>query len=219
MGKRKTQLGIVALLFAILIILVPISIVIIAPIDSPPEYSFEGRLIQNLGSSQEGKLQYHLVESVGGDPPAEQFVVLIDKSFTRQTAQVSLAIGEELWMQGDVMTQSSFFGKQYQFFGEPQIYVSQMKQGSFWPDQRRRLIALYWAPLASLMAPLFLLLWVLQIVTSGGSDANGFGLILSTGLLLITIFAGLKYRRHKPVLVLILLGYALVAIILKVPSL
>ena len=76
--KKYTITLIIGFCFAL-----PLIIVHVYPTDSPQTYVFEGRVIEKLGETLEGKLRYYQVKHIQGNVPAEEFVITVDDSYTR----------------------------------------------------------------------------------------------------------------------------------------
>jgi len=76
--KKYTITLIIGFCFAL-----PLIIVHVYPTDSPQTYVFEGRVIEKLGETLEGKLRYYQVKLIQGNVPAEEFVITVDDSYTR----------------------------------------------------------------------------------------------------------------------------------------
>jgi hypothetical protein len=102
-----------------------------------------------LGSTLGGELQFLLVRALGGRAPADTFVITVDHDYTRG-AKGAVLPGQAFWVEGTLMDRDTYFGEQYLFFGYPQIYLSQIKTGLFWPDQLSDLWRLYLSPVTSL---------------------------------------------------------------------
>lgn len=135
----------------------PVFVVLVYPTDNPQSYVFEVRVTEKLGETLEGKLRFYRVERIQGNTPAEIFVVTIDDPYTRG-GQSPDYTGSSIWMMGSLMTPEVYFGEQYLFFDQPQLYISQVRTGWLWPDQVSGLTMLYDSPATSLLAPLILLM-------------------------------------------------------------
>ncbi len=190
----------------------------------------ESRLAGTLG----GKLEFFLMEGLGGRPPAERFVITIDHGYTAGVnPQVdpakaeagapqdrALEPGRTLWLQGTLMDPDTYYGEQYLFFGYPQLYVSQVKSGFLWPSQLERLKSLYFSPVATPAAVYLLGAFPFMEEYSAGAWA----LIIARFLLVcLAVAAAVLYRRKKgrwlPGLVWVLGLYVLGAVGLAVPDL
>lgn len=150
------------LVFAVL----PVGLVL--SISGPDEraYVCEIETRSSLASTMGGKLQFLMVRALEGRAPASDFVITTDGDYTRGAEQVSP--GDVLWVEGTLMDRETFFGEQYLFFGHPQIYVSQIKTGTLWPDQRTDLGRLYLSPVTS-FASLYLV-WALPFMEEFAYD-------------------------------------------------
>ena len=170
--------------------LLPLGLVL--PISGTDEraYVCEIEARSSLASTMGGKLQFLLVEALDGRSPAPVFVITIDRDYTRGAAEVST--GDVLWVEGTLMDQETFFGEQYLFFGHPQIYVSQIKTGALWPDQRTDLGSLYLSPVTS-FASLYLV-WALPFMEEFAYDT--WSLVLARFCLVCAFMAiSIVWRR------------------------
>jgi hypothetical protein len=109
----------------------------------------ESRLAETLA----GKLEFLQVRAVAGRSPAERFVITIDHGYTAGVGEYpgaaqdpALAPGRAPWLEGTPMDEDTYYGEQYLFFDQPQLYVSQVRSGLFWPSQVERLKTLYLSP-------------------------------------------------------------------------
>jgi len=210
------NLKIAILLLIIAIILVPLLVVQIIQTDSPQQYVFKSRIIEKLDETLNG-IQYSLVEHIEGSSPETEFVVATDRPYSRGLSKVNLEKGQELWMQGKLMTRDTFGGEEYPYFGRPQIYVSQIKDRGFWPDQITELRLLYRSPITSPLAPVYL--WFFLFSGEGAFLRPFLVLIAQTISIFAAIFLVVKNRKKPWNLVLILLSYAFLVMILTIPIL
>ena len=207
-----------ALCFALVlaVILVPLVVVQIIPTDSPAPYLFLARFENHLGTSSNESLTYHEVNVLQGEAPAMTVVVALDRNYTRGFSSDVTSAGTELWMQGSLMTRDIYYGEQYLFFGPPQIYVSQLKSGTFWPDQIAELRVLYLSPVTTTFAPI----QIPFLLRSDSLSARTIGTLLARCAFLIATIIFVARRPLGPAAFLPgLLTYALVAMLLTLPVL
>jgi len=203
------------ILLALAIVVLPLVTVQIIPTDCPQPYVFQARILEKLGG--EGGLRYFLVEQIKGDAPDDKFVVLISSSYTRGSSSMNFEIDEELWMQGELMTQEVFYGKQYLFFDDySELYISQVKNKGFWPDQLTELRILYLSPFTSFFDVPYAFLY--PFVGEGGLRTYVF-VIARAALVVSAVFFLIKNRHKKQSLALIALTYSLLAMALTIPTL
>jgi hypothetical protein len=205
-----------ALSILITIIILPLLVIQVIPTDNPQPYIFRATIVEKLGETLNGKLQYFLVEHIEGNAPSETFVAAVDRAYSRGHARVNVSEGNELWMQGNLMTREIYFAEHYLFFNQPQVYVGQIKDSGFWPDQLTELQVLYFSPISTLSSPIFALLFPF---VEEYSLRNFIILVAKTALVIITLFLLAKNRFEKQKIVFSILVYALLAIILTVPIL
>jgi len=171
------------------------------------------------------------MERLDGRAPGERFVATIDHGYTAgvetgaaldgEESPVSPAIPREsFWLQGTLMDRLTYYGEQYLFFGYPQLYVSQVKNGFLWPSQVERLKRLYRAPLATLGS--VYLVWAYPFMEE--YSLRAWILVLARFLLLCSTAAaaGLWRKRRSvwlPGAVWAVGIYALTAIGLALPDL
>jgi len=201
--KKYTITLIIGFCFAL-----PLIIVHVYPTDSPQTYVFEGRVIEKLGETPEGKLRYYLVKHIQGNVPAEEFVVTVDDSYTRG-GQSPDYVGSSIWMMGDLMKPEEYYGDQYLFYEKPQIYVSQVRTGWLWPDQVSGLTILYGSPATSLLAPLILLMNFSGDVPILSLRILGFKSIL----IAVTVYLMDRCRKKVGYRTMIVIGYCILAIL------
>ncbi len=201
--KKYTITLIIGFCFAL-----PLIIVHVYPTDSPQTYVFEGRVIEKLGETLEGKLRYYQVKHIQGNVPAEEFVITVDDSYTRG-GQSPDYVGSSIWMMGDLMKPEEYYGDQYLFYEKPQIYVSQVRTGWLWPDQVSGLTILYGSPATSLLAPLILLMNFSGDVPILSLRILGFKSIL----IAVTVYFMDRCRKKVGYRTMIVIGYCILAIL------
>jgi hypothetical protein len=171
-------------------------------------------VVGKLNETLAGKLQYFKVRSLKGRSPGPEFVVTIDRDYTRGAKAASLQASDRFRVAGGIMTPEIYYGEQYLFFGLPQIYASQIKQGLFWPTQRIEMRLLYLAPLISFWAPI-------TVITLPGSEEYTpltFGVSLTkTFVIGLAVGLALWFRRSHDGLLIIALGYAIASMALTIP--
>ena len=182
------------------------------------------RLAETLG----GKLEFLLAEALDGRPPADRFVVTLDHGYTAGIPRGPASPGgsgetqpgDAFWLHGTLMDRETYYGEQYLFFGYPQLYVSQVRSGLFWPSQLRRLKDLYLAPV---YAPASLYL-IVAFPFMEEFSAGTWGLIAGR-LALVTLAVAaavvhrVRRRRWRPGIVWVVGCYALAAVGLTAPGL
>ena len=205
----------VATILTLAYLLIPVITIIIIPTDTPQPYMYEAEIIEKLGETMGGKLRYYHVSTIQGTSLDTEFVAAIDEDYTRGAVAVSLADGETVWMQGDIMTPEIFYGDQYLFFGLPQVYVRQLKPGLLWPDQVSELPLLYGSPATTLLAPVSTVIALLEGVP---------GLVLAvysfkSVLLAASGYYMLKYRSNEQQVILVFGVYCVLAMVSSIPIL
>ena len=118
------------------------------------------------------------------------------------------------------MTPDVFYGDQYLFFGYQQLYVSQVKSTLLWPSQIDRLKTLYLSPLVTVAS----VVWVWMLPFAEEYSLSSWLLVIARFVLLCAaVAAALVWRRKRhawmPGLVWVVGVYALLAVILAIPSL
>jgi hypothetical protein len=209
----KPKLLIVALI--ILFLCLPFLIVQFIPTTNPEPYIFKAAVIEKLGETLQGKLRYYLVEEIKGITPASPFVVTIDSAYARGDLR-EFEKNQQAWMQGNIMTKDVFFGEQYLFFGYHQLYISQIKNGIFWPDQITELRTLYISPLTAFSSLLFLFWYPFM---EEFSPDNYFVMVVQSFIIVATIVPMVKKRYTGRSLALVLLIYGIIMIITTIPLL
>jgi len=210
--KLKVTIIILILLFAGL----PFLTVHLVPTDSPEPFVFKARLVEKLGETMEGKLEYFLAEQLEGRAPARTFVVTIDSAFTRRDRGTELEEGHQAWMQGSVMTPEIYYGEQYLFFGYPQLYIRQVRTGALWPDQVTGLRILYLSPLTALLSLWYMFAYPFMEEFSPGYYA----LMIVQSVLIVAVIAYCIRRRPSGTrLAVLLLSYGLIAMTTTIPML
>jgi len=197
------------------IIIIPLIVIKIIPSDSPAQYNCKAAILEDFGSSLEGKLKYYLVRNIEGVSPP-QFVATLDTPYTRGLSSIALTTGKEVWMQGNIMTRDVFYGEQYLFFDYPQIYVRQIKESGLWPDQKTELRIMYSAPLIN--ASSLISVWIFPFIEEF-SPATFAVLIAQATTVAAAIILFIKRRRNNRHIILIILSYAVVMILLAIPLL
>jgi hypothetical protein len=203
-------------ILAALLVLTPLLLVHLIPTDTIEPFVFRATVIEHLGQSTSGQLQYYRVDVLDGFAPAPVTAIALDSSYSRGFSAGEVQPGFDAWFQGSLMTPEVFYGEQYLFFGLPQVYVRQAKSGLLWPDQWSSLKVLYLSPLETLAAPL-------QIPFLVRSDSFTWGLLtvlLARCVLIATISVLVVRRRLRgTALAAALLAYSLAAILLTMPIL
>ncbi|MBN1629699.1 MAG: hypothetical protein JW990_08045 [Thermoleophilia bacterium] len=182
------------------------------------------RLAETLG----GKLEFLLVEPEEGRAPAARFVITIDHGYTAgaevlagsKSPEASGAPGGGVfWVEGSLMDRDTFFGEQYLFFGHPQLYVSQVKSGLWWPRQVELIGALYAAPITAFSA--FYLVGALPFMEeySAGAWALTIGRFLLICAAIVVLACYRKQKQHwLPGIIWVVGVYVLVSTGLAVPG-
>jgi len=215
-SARSRRLLAIAALAGLAALVIPAAIVLPRPSSYPEPYVFEAQLNRYLGASADGKLTYYEASTLDGVAPANTVAVSMDDAYTRGWSPGEIEAGDSYWMEGSLMTPEVFYGEQYIFWGPPQLYISQLKTGSLWPDQKSELLALYGSPVSTLAAPI-------QLPMLFRSDS--FSIKLATVLLLRCVLIAavllwaLRKRPGATGIVALLALYALCAILLSLPIL
>ena len=212
---NMTRNKIISLILGISIITIPLIVIKAIPSDSTAQYNCKVAITEDFGSSLKGKLKYYLVRNIEGDSPSE-FVATLDSSYTRGLSRITLNTGEEVWMQGNIMTQDVFYGEQYLFFNYPQIYVSQIKDEGLWPNQKTELRIMYTAPIRNISSVVSV--WIFPFIEEFSPDTFTV-LIAQATVVIATIVLLVKRWKNKQHITLIILSYALVMILLTIPLL
>ena len=209
-GKTITALLIIAIL------LFPLLVVNTIQTDNPQPFIFKAKILRKLDETMNGKLQYYLVQQVKGVSPATEFVVTIDRPYTRGKLESRFRPDRELWMQGSLMTRDVYYGDQYLFFDYPQLYISQIKGNLFWPDQITELGILYRSPITSILS--LVIIWTFPFQEE--FTLNSFIVLImmaaSVAATLYLLVIKTKKPQHKALLIL---AYYLISMILTVPIL
>lgn len=211
-GLRRRILG--ALVAAYLV--VPILTVELHPRVGGEDCVARVEVVGKLNETLAGKLQYFKVRSLKGRSPASEFVVTIDRDYTRVAGPALLEAGDRFRVAGGLMTPEIFYGDQYLFFGLPQIYASQIKEGLFWPTQRIEMRILYLAPLMGFLAP------IAVIILPGEEEYTplAFAVYLAkTFVIGVAVVLAVWFRRSRGGLLLIAFGYAVASMALSMPIL
>ncbi|MFW6150046.1 MAG: hypothetical protein ACOC6A_00760 [Chloroflexota bacterium] len=208
--KRKRRALAALVLFGLLC---PLAVVQFIPTDSPQPYVFDALIQEELAQSNNGELTFLLVEWVAGKAPAQEFVVTISRSYTRGESGLSFRPGEQIWMQGTLMDPETYYGEQYLFFGRPQVYVRQVKDGLLWPDQKTELRILYLSPVHSLSSPVV----AAQLPRSEEFAPGRFAVALLKSLVIGgTAVYLVRFRRDPMNACLTLAGYACLMMVLTI---
>ncbi len=210
-------------LLALVVVVLPLVTVQIIPTDCPQPYVFQARILEKLEEVPfprgEGGLRYFLVEQIKGDAPDDKFVALICSSYTRGSSTMNFEIDEELWMQGALMTPEAFYGEQYLFFDDySSLYIRQVKNKGFWPDQLTELRILYRSPFTSFYYMPYAFLY--PFVAEGRDWLRTYVFVIArAALVVLAVFFLIKNRHKKQSLALIALTYSLLAMALTIPIL
>ncbi len=178
-------------------------------------YVFRAEVSEKIIQTAGGKLEYFYAENIEGTAPADNLVIVTDKGgYTRG----EIREGENAWLQGDLMDEETYFGEQYLFFGKPQIYVSQVKKGLFWPDQKTEARILYESPFSSFASLLFV--WAFPFMEEF-SLLPFLVLVFKTILVVaVSVLMTRSARKRDPKrLLLLFLAYSLAAMALTLPVL
>jgi hypothetical protein len=203
-------------MLALLVIGIPIGVVQLLPTDAPEPFVFEATVDAKVGQSVNDQLWYFDTHAVRGSYPGSDTVVAIDRSYTRGASPEEIVQGSTYWFQGGLMTPDVFYGEQYLFFGKPEVYVRQVKNGLLWPDQITELRVLYLSPLTTLATPVA----IPFLVRSDPLSASVWAVLLARlALVVVLVVLVVHGARKKQGLLLPLLGYATLAMALSVPIL
>ncbi|OFW62155.1 MAG: hypothetical protein A2133_03525 [Actinobacteria bacterium RBG_16_64_13] len=220
---------VLAAVFLVLLVAVPFAVVAILPGTDEGGFTCRAEVRSRLAETLGGTLEFLMMSALEGEAPAEAFVATIDHGYTAgveggpQSAPADFpetAAGQKFWLQGSLMDKDTFFGEQYVFFGYPQLYVSQVKTGPFWPSQTDRLKTLYWSPVLSLG----MVYWVWAFPFVEEYSLGAWLLVIARFLLVCSAAAAAvvwRKRRHRwtPGIIWVVGVYVLVAVLLYVPSL
>ncbi len=204
----KARLWLLAGVFVLLFALLPLGIVLMTSGPDERAYACQVETDSVLGSTLGGKLQFLLAQTLEGRAPASQFVIAVDHGYTRGVDDQVL-IDEVFWVEGTLMDRDTYFGEQYLFFGLPQIYVSQVKTGGFWPDQRTDLGTLYVSPATALLALYFV--WALPFMEEFTSLAWAL-MVARFVLICAAVILVIVWRKRPGRLVMVAGLYVLVAV-------
>ncbi|MBN1630976.1 MAG: hypothetical protein JW990_14530 [Thermoleophilia bacterium] len=203
--------------FLVAFAVLPLVIVAVTPGLDDEAFVSRAEVGSRLAETMSGKLEFLLVDALEGRAPADRFVITVDHGYT---AGLTDALGEAFWLEGSLMNRDTFFGEQYLFFGYPQLYVSQVRAGVWWPRQVERLRSLYLAPLSAAASVYLVGAMPFMEEYSPGS----YGLVVARFVLLLgAIVAAVWYvrkkRRWTPGVIWAVGAYLLATIGLAVPSL
>jgi len=207
---------VVFFLLILAIVILPLVVVQVIPTDNPEPYIFKFQISNKLDETLNGKLQYYLVERLEGTTPATEFVVCIDRAYTRGFSNVRLNKSLQYWGQGSLMNPVDYPGDKYLFFDRPQIYIRQLKGTIFWPDQVTELKLLYQAPITRLITPVFVVLFPFMEEFTLRSYIS---VIVQTVVIVATIVLLIINRDEKENLVMIVLVYTLLTMVVTIPVL
>ena len=180
----------VATILTLAYLLIPVITIIIIPTDTPQPYMYEAEIIEKLGETMGGKLRYYHVSTIQGTSLDTEFVAAIDEDYTRGAVAVSLADGEKVWMQGDIMTPEIFYGDQY-------------------------LPLLYGSPATTLLAPVSTVIALLEGVPGLVLAVYAFKSVL----LAASGYYMLKYRSNEQQVILVFGVYCVLAMVSSIPIL
>jgi hypothetical protein len=199
-----------AVAFLVAFAVLPVIVVFIANGTDRDAFVCRVTVKEPLGATLGGKLEFLLVDTLDGRPPAKEFVVTLDHGYTRgiagapsppvgstRTESVDLPrtpVGTTFSLEGTLMDRDVFYGDQYLFFGYPQLYVSQVKAGLLWPSQIGRLGRLYLTPFVSLVSVCWV--WMLPFAEeySLSSWLLGIGRFV---LVVVAVAAAIIWRRKR----------------------
>ncbi|GEM_PF-1367598 len=206
--EPRTRLWLITGVFVSLFALLPLGVVLLT--SGPDERAYVCRVETEsvLGSTLGGQLQFLPARTLDGRAPGSEFVINVDHAYTRGVDR-EVAPGEVLWVEGTLMDPDAYFGEQYLFFGLPQIYVSQIKTGVFWPDQRRDLVTLYGSPVSAV--PALYLAWAFPLMEEFTPMA--WALTLARFVLVCALVVLVVVWRRRPERLVAVVGvYVLVAL-------
>lgn len=223
--RNADRWWILAVIFLAAFAILPLGLVAARPGVDVDAFVCKVEVDSRLAETLEGRLEFLLVRGVDGRLPADRFVITIDHGYTAgadsaPTSAPAYAHGRTLWLDGTLMDGDTYFGDQYLFFGYPQLYVSQVKSGLFWPSQMQRLESLYLSPFTALGS--LYLVWVYPFMEE--YSLVSWLLLMARLLLLCVAVAIAVYRRKRdsrwvPGVIWVVGAYALLAIALALPSL
>lgn len=214
--KASRSFKVIATTLIIVFLILPALVVQVVPTDSPQQYIFKAEIVKKIGETMQGKLSYFLAEKLEGSPPTIEFVVTIDRSYTRGGHLEDLENKHRVWMQGNLMKPDVFYGEQYLFFGYDQLYISQIKAGLLWPDQITELKILYISPFIAFTS----LVKIFSYHFSEEYSLKNYLAIIAQSILIVTlIILSIKARVSKRNLALILLTYSVLAVVTTIPML
>ena len=220
-------------LFAFVFIVVPFIVVFIADGVDPSAFECAVRVGERLGETQNGRLEFLLVDTLDGRSPSREFVAAIDHGYTEGVVRSAgegrpggsqdfpeVPADSVFSLVGTTMTPDIFYGEQYLFFDRPQVYVSQVKAALLWPSQIHRIEELYLSPLVAVLS----VYWVGALPFAEEYSLASWLLMMARFVLLCGAVAAaliLRKKRHRwmPGLVWVVGIYVLVAVALAVPSL
>jgi len=214
--KASRNFKMISVMLLVVFLVFPLLVVQVAPTDNPQPYIFKAEIVQKLDETMQGKLRYFLVEKLEGSSPTAEFVVTIDRPYTRGGYLIELEKNQQIWMQGNLMTRDKFYGEQYLFFGYHQLYISQIKSGVLWPDQVTEMKILYLSPFTAFtsLAGIF---W--YPFSEEYSLSNYLAMIAQAMLIIILVILSIKTRARKRSLILIILTYSVFAMVATIPML
>lgn len=223
-----------AAVFLVAYLVLPFVIVVVSPGVDGEAFVCRVEVEKRLGETLGGKLEFLLVETLGGRSPAEEFVVTLDHGYTQGIGPAPAAgdgssdrkvpetpVGSVFGIEGTLMTRDVFYGEQYLFFeGYPQVYAGQLRSSLLWPSQISRLRTLYLSPFASLVS----LYWVWVFPFAEEYSLGSWLLVVARFMLVCAAVAvALMWRKRRqtwiPGIIWVAGVYVIAAMGLAVPSL
>ncbi len=221
-GKPARIAWVLAAGFLVAFVVLPLIFISLSKGMDRGAFVCRARVVSPLAETLNGELEFLLMDPVAGSPPAGgRFVVALDHGYTRgipDTADPSkqtFDVGEDFWLEGRLMDRDTFFGPQYLFFGYPELYVSQVRSGTFWPAQLDRLRTLYLAPVSSV--GVVYLVWDYPFME--GYNLGSWLLVVARFILVAATLAALtlwlRRRARRALFAVVIVGvYVLLALLL-----
>ena len=215
MNHRST-----ALLLSIAIAVFPLSASFMVHQDDPTLYEFKAHIIEGLDSPYT-VYQYMLAEPGEGKRVHQdsQIVLVINKILTEGGSNFAPEKNNEIWIQGRLLTEDYLCERHAQFPEYTHIYVLQIKNGVFWPDQIAFLKAVYTSPVTSLPVPSYIWFYFLFQGPWGRTPKMNVILFLKAISVYVAVFLIISNYTKKWKIIVIVLAYALLMMILTVPEL